>query len=132
MGVSDRPTGATITVVAVVLAVSGVLRILVGTEALSITDFGLAGADAVGVSAWASVIGGVLSILVAGGTFILAGWAWTLAVVVLVVRIVVDLIAVVTHGPGSTLGVSAITNLVISALLLWYFQRASVKSAFGR
>ncbi len=70
------------------------------------------------MSGWASVIGGVLSIVVAGGLFTLAGWAWLLAVVVLRIRIVVDLIAVVTQGPGSALGIGAITNLVISAVIL--------------
>ena len=128
---NGRPVG--ITVIAIVLAVSGVFQILVGTEALGVTNFGLAGAaDAAGVSGWASVISGVLSILVAGGMFTLAGWAWTLAVVVLIIRIVVDVIAVVTHGPGSTLGASAMTNVVISAVILWYFQRSGVKAAFGR
>lgn len=126
-----RPMG--ITIIAIVLAVTGVFQVLVGTEALGATSLGLgAAADAAGVSGWASVISGVLSILVAGGMFTLAGWAWTLAVVVLTIRIVVDLIAVVTHGPGSTLGAGALTNLVISAVILWYFQRQAVKGAFGR
>ncbi len=128
---NGRPLG--ITVIAIVLAVSGVFQVLVGTEALGVTDFGLAAATgAAGVSGWASVIGGVLSILVAGGMFTLARWAWTLTVVVLFIRIVVDVIAIVTHGPGSTLGASAMTNVVISAAVLWYLQRPGVKPAFGR
>lgn len=126
-----RPLG--ITIIAVVLAVSGVFQILVGTEALGITSFGIGGAaEAAGVSGWASVISGVLTIVAAGGLFTLAGWAWLLAVVVLGIRIVADLIAIFTQGAGSTIGVSAIVNIVISAIILWYFFRPNVKAAFGR
>jgi hypothetical protein len=128
---SGRPVG--ITIVAIVLAVSGVFQVLVGTQGLGITSFGLgAAANAAGVSGWASVLGGVLSIIVAGGMFTLAGWAWMLAVAVLGIRVVVDVIAIVTHGASSTLGIAAITNLVISGVILWYFLRPNVKAAFGR
>jgi hypothetical protein len=126
-----RPLG--ITVIAIVLAVSGVFQALVGAEALGWTNFGLGAAvDAAGMSGWASVLTGVLTILVAGGLFTLAGWAWLLAVVVLGIRIVVDLWAVITHGMGSAIGPAAIVNAVISAVILWYFMRPGVKAAFGR
>lgn len=126
-----RPLG--VTIIGIVLAVSGVFQLLVGAEALGFTDFGLSTvSDAAGVSGWASVIGGIASIAVAGGLFTLAGWAWMLAVAVLGIRIVVDVIAVATHGFDSTLGIAAITNLIISGVILWYFFRPSVKAAFGR
>jgi hypothetical protein len=129
--VNGRPLG--ITVIAIILAVTGVFQILVGTEGLGITNLGLgAAADAAGVSGWASAIGGVLSILVAGGLFTLAGWAWLLTVVVLGIRVAVDIFAVATHGLGTTLGAAALANLVISGLILVYFVRPSVKGAFGR
>ncbi len=127
----NRPLG--IVVISIVLAVTGVFQVLVGLEALEITNFGLAEvAEAGGVGGWAAIIGGVLSILVAGGLWTLAGWAWLLAVFVLGVRIVVDLITIVTQGPTTTLGYAAIVNLVISGVILWYFFRPSVRSAFGR
>jgi hypothetical protein len=128
---NGRPLG--ITIIAIILAVSGVFLVLVGMEALGVTSLGLgAVAEAAGISGGAQVIGGVLSIIVAGGIFTLAGWAWMLAVVVLFIRIAVDIFAVVTHGAGSTLGIGAITNLVVSAVILWYFQRPGIKAAFGR
>ncbi|TFG69955.1 MAG: hypothetical protein E4H22_06270 [Solirubrobacterales bacterium] len=128
---NGRPLG--ITIIAIILAVSGVFLVLVGMEALGVTSLGLgAVAEAAGISGGAQVIGGVLSIIVAGGIFTLAGWAWILAVVVLFIRIAVDIFAVVTHGAGSTLGIGAITNLVVSAVILWYFQRPGIKAAFGR
>jgi hypothetical protein len=126
-----RPLG--ITVIAVILAASGVFQLLVGSEALGWTRLGLGAAvDAAGISGWASVVSGVLTILVAGGLFTLAGWAWLLAVVVLGIRIVVDLWAVLIHGMGSAIGPAALGNAVISAIILWYFMRPGVKAAFGR
>ena len=126
-----RPIG--ITIIALVLVVSGVLQLLIGTEGLGITNFGLGGAvtDA-GISGWGSVTSAVLTIIVAGGLFTLAGWAWTLAVVVMGIRILVDLFAILTQGAGSNLGIAAIGNVVVSGIILWYFMRPGVKSAFGR
>jgi hypothetical protein len=127
----NRPLG--ITIIAIVLAISGVFQVLVGLEALKITNFGLAAVtDAGGVSGWAAIIGGVASILVAGGLFTLSGWAWLLAIVVLGIRVVVDVITIATQGVGSTFGAAAITNLVISGVILWYFFRPNIKAAFGR
>jgi hypothetical protein len=127
----SRPLG--VTIVAIVLAVTGVFQVLVGTEALGITNFGLgAAADAASISGWASIISGALSIIVAGGLFTLKGWAWLLTIVVLGVRVVVDVFAILTHGMGSTLGSAALGNLVISGLILLYFMRPNVKAAFGR
>lgn len=126
-----RPLG--ITVIAIILAVSGVFQLLVGSETLGWTNLGLAEvADAAGISGWASVLSGVLTIVVAGGLFTLAGWAWLLAVVVLVLRIVVDLWAMLTHGIGSPLGTAALVNAVISVVILLYFRSSGVRSAFGR
>jgi hypothetical protein len=127
----SRPTG--ITIVAIVLAFSGVLQVLTGTESLGITKFGLAAAtDAAGIHGWAAVASGVVTVIAAGGLFTLAGWAWLLVVVVLGIRVVADVLAALTQGPSSTIGIAAITNLVISGVLLWYFLRPNVKSAFGR
>ena len=125
----SRPIG--ITIIAIVLAVSGVFQVLVGLEALGITDFGLAEVtEAAELSGWAAIIGGALSILVAGGLFTLAGWAWILAVVVLVIRILVDITTLIVQGFTSTLGMAVIVNLVISAVILWYFFRPNVRAAF--
>ncbi len=127
----SRPLG--VTIAAIVLAVSGVFQVLIGTEALGMTSLGLgAAADAAGVSGWASIVSGALSIIVAGGLFTLQGWAWLLTVVVMAIRVVSDVFVVVTHGMSSTLGAAALGNLVISAVIVFYFTRPHVKAAFGR
>jgi hypothetical protein len=129
--VGGRPVG--ITIIAIILAVSGVFSIIAGLEALRITNFGLAAlAEAASMNGWASVIGGVLTLIAAGGLFTLAGWAWILAVIVLVIRVVADIWAMFTFGPSTTLGMSALVAAVVSAILLWYFFRPNVRAAFGR
>jgi hypothetical protein len=129
--VNGRPTG--ITIIAIILAVGGMFSILTGTEALKITNFGLGPvAEAANVSGWGSVISGVLTLIAAGGLFTLKGWAWILATVVLVIRVVADIWAALVVGISSSLGIGAIVSAVISAVILWYFLRPNVRSAFGR
>jgi len=129
--VNQRPLG--ITIIAIILAVEGVFSILVGLEALQITSFGLAQvAEAADLSGWASIISGVLTLIAAGGLFTLAGWAWILAVVVLVIRIVADVWAAIVVGVSTSLGLGSIGAAIISAIILWYFFRPNVRSAFGR
>ncbi|MDH4142507.1 MAG: hypothetical protein OEV61_07840 [Chloroflexota bacterium] len=126
-----RPLG--ITVIAIILAVSGVFQLLVGSETLGWTNLGLgAVAEAAEVSGWASVISGVATIVVAGGLFTLAGWAWLLAVVVLGLRIVVEIALMLVPGLGSPNGSAALINALVSAVILWYFMRPGVKASFGR
>jgi hypothetical protein len=127
----NRPLG--ITLIAIVLAISGIVNILTGLVGMDIVriDLGVlaSGAQAVGAGA---LVSGVLTLIVAWGMFTTAGWAWLLTVVVMVVRIAVDAWAVITHGLGSAIGGAAVANLVISAIILWYFNRPNVRSAFGR
>jgi hypothetical protein len=127
----NRPLG--ITLIAIVLAISGLVNVALGLVGMNILKIDLgalsAGAQAAGAG---SVVSGVLTLLVAWGMFSTAGWAWLLTVIVMLVRIVVDVWAVATHGWSSTIGYSAIVNVVISALILWYFQRRNVRAAFGR
>lgn len=127
----SRPIG--ITLIAIVLAISGILNVLVGLVGMDImkVDLGTLGSGAQAAGAGA-LLSGVLTLLVAYGMFTTAGWAWLLTVVVMIVRIVADAWAIVTHGVGSTLGGAAVVDLVISAVVLWYFNRPGVKSAFGR
>ena len=71
-------------------------------------------------------------LLVSAGMFMLAGWAYTLTTIVLLVRILADGWAIYTHGATSTVGYAAIANLVVSLIGLWYFRRGVVKAAFGK
>jgi len=126
-----RPLG--ITIIAIVLTVSGIIQLIAGTEAQGLTKFGLAGTtESSDLNGWSAVISGVLTLLVAFGLFTLSGWAWTLTVIVMVIRIVADVIMIIGQGAGSTLGIAGITDIVISGLILAYFTRSNVRTAFGR
>jgi len=126
-----RPLG--VTLIAVVLAISGVINILFGLVGMDIIKLDLGrlgpGLHVLGASA---LVSGVLSLIVSWGMFTTAGWAWLLTVVVMVVRIAVDAWSIITHGVGSTVGGTALVSLVFSAVILWYFNRPNVRSAFGR
>ena len=127
----NRPLG--ITIIAIVLAISGVLNIILGLIGMDILPFDVgelaSGSD---LSGGAAVITGILTLVVSYGMWVTAGWAWLLAVAVMVFRIVVDIWAIVTHGIGSPLGGAAIGQLVVSAIILWYFFRPNVRAAFER
>lgn len=126
----QRPLG--VTIIAIVLALSGVFYVVVGLDAAGLYDLGLGGAEGSEAQGWGYVIAGVVSILVSFGLWTLAGWAWTVATVVLVIRIAFDVWAMIVHGFGSSVGISAIVQAVISALILWYLFTPGVRSAFGR
>jgi hypothetical protein len=127
----SRPLG--ITVIALVLTLGGLASILAGTEALGLTNLGLGNAtNATSSMGWASIVSGLLTLVAAGGLFTLSGWAWWLAVLVMGARLVADAIVVFTHGLGSPIAGTALGGLVISLVALWYFNRTTVRRAFGR
>jgi len=126
----SRPAG--ITVIALLLALQGVLAIIVGIEGAGITSFGLGAVADSQVAGYTDIVIGVITLVVSYGLFSLQGWAWLLAVIVTVVRIASGVWGVVLYGFSSALGVSAIVAIVIGLLFLWYFMRPNVRSAFGR
>ena len=124
----DRPGG--ITLIAVVLAIQGVVSTILGLESAGVLSLGLGAAAESGAQGWGYVISGLLTLLVAYGLFSLQGWARMVAMIVLVVRIAFDVWAIVTHGLGSSIGIAAVVQLVVSALILWYLTTPRVREAF--
>ena len=125
----SRPIG--VTIVAVVLMVTGVFTLLLGLEGAGVTNFGLAAlAPNGGLYAPTVILSGILSLIAAFGLFTLKSWAWYLAVIVLVFRVVADafgfFMGLMSSNPTVTFA-----NLAITAILLWYFFQPQVKSAFG-
>ena len=124
-----RPIG--VTVVAIILMVTGVFILLLGLEGAGITKFGLAPlAPNNGLYAPTVIISGIASLVAAFGLFTMARWAWYLAMVVLVFRVVADAFGVASWALSSVPGGVTIADLVISIVLLWYFLRPQVKAAF--
>jgi uncharacterized membrane protein (DUF2068 family) len=125
----SRPIG--VTVVAIVLMVTGVFVLLLGLEGAGITNFGLAQlAPNGGLYASTVIISGVLSLIAAFGLFSLASWAWYLAVAVLIFRAVADGFGLVSYALSKAYGGVSLADFVITVVILWYFLRPNVKAAF--
>lgn len=119
---NERPTG--VTIIALLIIIGGALGVIGGLV-------GLLGSDSSGALVGASIgalIVAAAQLIVGIGLWTLQKWAWTLAVIVLGLRVVVDLVLIFTGG----LAAAAIVNLVITAILLWYLFRPNVQQAFGR
>jgi hypothetical protein len=126
----SRPIG--VTVVAIVMMVTGVFVLLLGLEGAGITEFGLAPlAPNNGLYAPTVILSGILSLIAAFGLFTMARWAWYLAVIVLTFRVVADAFGLVSWALSSVPGGVTILDLVVTAVLLWYFFRPHVKAAFN-
>lgn len=125
----SRPLG--ITIIALLMAIGGVLQVITGLESMGVTHLGIGGAAA-GISGGGSLLSGILTLIAAGGLFTLKGWAWLLAVIVLVIRIVAGFWAAMSMGFGSSLGLASAIDAAISIVFLLYFTSGGVKRAFGR
>ena len=126
----SRPVG--VTVVAIVMAVLGVFTLLLGLEGAGVTNFGLKQlAPQGGLYANTVIISGILTLIASFGLFTLARWAWYLAVIVLIIRVVADVFGLVSYGLSNTYGGVTIADAAITIFFLWYFLRPEVRSAFG-
>src|SRR5262245_5480976 len=126
----SRPIG--VLVVAIVLMVTGVFVLLLGLEGAGITKFRLAPlAPNNGLYGRTVILSGILSLIAAFGLFTMAKWAWYLAVVVLVFRVIADAFGVASWALSSVPGGVTIADLVVTVVLLWYFLRPHVKAAFN-
>jgi len=127
---SQRPAG--ITVISILVAIQGVLAILTGLEAAGVTSLGFGAAAGSEAAGFADIAIGIITLLVSYGLFMTQGWAWLVAVVITMIRIVTGVLAIVLSGIGSTIGIGGITAVVIGLVILWYFLRSDVRAAFGR
>jgi hypothetical protein len=126
----SRPIG--VTVVAVVMMVLGVFTLLLGLEGAGITNFGLKQlAPQGGLYSNTVIISGILTLIAAFGLFTLARWAWYLAVIVLIIRVVADVFGLISSGLSNTYGSVTIVSAAITIFFLWYFLRPNVRAAFG-
>lgn len=126
----SRPIG--VTVVAIVMAVLGVFTLLLGLEGAGITNFGLKQlAPNGGLYANTVIVSGILTLIASFGLFTLAKWAWYLAVIVLIIRVIADVFGLISSGLSNTYGSVTIASAAITIFFLWYFLRPNVRAAFG-
>ncbi len=119
----NRPLG--VTIIAVLLIVGGILGILEALDLLGVWDlFGLDDNSGVGIGI---LIVAAANLLVGFGFWSLQGWAWTLAVIVTILRLVSAVVGLFIGGLAG-----GIIGLVIVLIILWYLFRPEVKAAFGK
>jgi hypothetical protein len=131
---AQRPFG--VTILAVLSGLAGILFLLgalvLGVSSAYLTTFieqysGLLlpavvlGAVLTILAVIAEVIG-ILYLVLAYGMWIGAGWAWILAIILLIL----DIIGGILSLPGG------IVAIIIAALILWYFMQPHMKAFFGK
>lgn len=119
----NRPLG--VTIIALLLIVGGVLGVLEALDLLGVWDlFGLDDNTGVGIGI---LIVAAANLIVGFGFWSLQGWAWTLAVIVSVLRLISAVVGLFVGGVAG-----GIVGLVIVVIILWYLFRPNVKGAFGK
>jgi len=134
-----RPLG--VTIIAILMAIGGIAMIVAGVSALFLgsliplagqtQDFAgnisstMLGGFAV-VSGAVMLALGIASLVIAYGLFKGRGWAWTAAVVLSIIGIVMSVVSIVTGNFGS------IVSLIIDGIIIYYLYRPHVKAYFGK
>jgi hypothetical protein len=134
-----RPTG--VTIIAVLMVIGGVIMLFGGISAVALAPFlpatlqsqdfaGDVSATMLGGVATASgalfIALGIASLVIAYGLFKGRGWAWTAAVVLSIIGIVMAVVSIVTGNFGS------IVSIIINGVILYYLYRPHVKAYFGK
>jgi uncharacterized membrane protein (DUF2068 family) len=73
---------------------------------------------------------GIASLVVAYGLFKAKSWSWTVAVVLSIIGVVVNVISLVTANMGAITG--ALVGIPINAIVLYYLSRRNVRQYFGK
>ncbi len=114
-----RPLG--ITIIAILLFIGAILGIVTGLMSLGV--FGASSNAPAGV---VTLVLAVIQFIVALGLWRLAKWAWSVAVIVVVLRVAAEIWALVA-GAGLA---AVIVSLVINVIILLYLMSGGVRSAF--
>jgi hypothetical protein len=125
----QRPTG--ITILAVLSAIGGVLSIFSGL--IVVMGGGILGAASGSASVGLLVILlgvitlilGVVGIALAYGFWTVAPWAWPLGVALELVNVALTIV-------GGTSIFSAIINVLIPGIILYYLNQPGIRKLFGR
>lgn len=132
-GTRVRPTG--VTVLAVLEILGGILSLVgaAGMFALGAIAEDLPGMGALGgfFGLFGALIGGVLVVFaliafaLAYGFWTGKGWAWILGIVFSILGLVLGLVSIIGNP-------SAVINVIINGVILYYLTRSHVKAWFGR
>lgn len=116
----NRPIG--ITIIAILMIISGILFIIggIGLTALGVISLAfLAG----GIG---SIILGIASLVVAWGLLKGAGWAWIITLIITIISIIVNIASLAGGNTANIIGI------IINGIIIYYLYRPNVKAYFGR
>lgn len=134
-----RPVG--VTIIGILMAIAGIAMIVAGISAIALAPIiPMATEDQelpMGLSptmlgTFAMVSGaillalGIASLVIAYGLFKGMSWAWTAAVALSIIGIVISIVSIVTGNFGS------VVSLIINGVILYYLYRPHVKAYFGK
>jgi len=107
-----RPLG--VTIVAILTAIGGLIFLGSGLTLL-IIGFG-----------FLLLVLGIAYLVMAYGLWNGRGWAWTITLILSVIGIIVAIATIVAGN------VSAVINIIIHAVVIYYLYRPNVKGYFGK
>jgi hypothetical protein len=115
----SRPLG--ITIIAIIMAIQGILGIIGGIMLLA----GGAGAGAMGVGIFTLILG-VLYLILAWGLWTLQAWAFWTTVVIEVIALINGILGLV----GGQMGVGLLSLILPIIILIYLFADPNVRAAF--
>lgn len=125
-----RPQG--ITILAIVSFVGGAFAVLGGLGALGLGTF-LAAATGVGglfqILGIVALVLGIAELAIGYGFWTLKPWAWSLAFVVFVVSIMIEILRFFSWGGYGVTNI--VISIAITAIVVYYMNQANVRQAFG-
>ena len=107
-----RPLG--ITIIAILAIIAGISSIAVGVPLLLVL---------IGIG---FIILGIVYLVVAYGLWKGKKWAWTITLIVSVISIIIGIASLATGNVG------AISQIIISAVIIYYLDRPNVKAYVGK
>lgn len=135
----SRPVG--VTIIGVLMAIAGIVMIIAGISAMALAPLipmatesqdlamGISSTMLGGIAIASGAIMlaiGIASLVIAYGLFKGRPWAWTAAVVLSIIGIVMSVVSIVTGNFGS------IVSLIINGVIIYYLYRPHVKAYFGK
>ncbi len=108
----NRPLG--VTIVAILAAIGGIIFLSSGLVLLLV---------GIGIIVLAL---GFAYLVMAYGLWKGRGWAWTITLILFAIGIVVAIASIVAGN------VSAVINIIINAVVIYYLYRPNVKAFFGK
>lgn len=135
----SRPVG--VMIIGVLMAIAGIVMIIASISAMALAPIipmatesqdlamGISSTMLGGIAIASGAIMlalGIASLVIAYGLFKGRPWAWTVAVVLSIIGIVMSVVSVVTGNFGS------IASLIINGVIIYYLYRPHVKAYFGK